>query len=197
MYLVTDRQATGGRPQLDCVEAALRGGVSAVQLREKNLPAAALVELAGALRELTARHGAALLINDRVDVAMAVDADGVHMPASSFAIGDARRLLGADKLVAVSTHDPAEVAEAAAQGADFAVFGPVYDTPSKRPYGEPLGLESLARAALAAIPVIAIGGITSDRVAEVRSAGAAGAAAIRALLSAPDPEAAARGLLPR
>jgi thiamine-phosphate pyrophosphorylase len=193
LYLVTDRHQTRGRPLVECVEAALRGGVRAVQLREKDLSARELMELGGRLRKLTVRHEAALLINDRIDVAMACDADGVHLAASSFDVCDARALLGPDRIVGVSTHAPEQVIAAEQAGADFVVFGPVFDTPSKRGYGPPLGLAALTHAASAvAIPVLAIGGITADRVHEVRAAGAAGVAVIRAILAAEDPEAAAR-----
>jgi thiamine-phosphate pyrophosphorylase len=197
VYLVTDRHQTRGRPLVDCVEAALRGGVRAVQLREKDLTTRELVELGGRLREVTARQEAALLINDRVDVVLACGADGVHLPASSFDVCDARTLVGAERLVGLSTHAPEQVVAAERAGADFVVFGPVFDTPSKRPYGPPLGLAALALAASAvAIPVFAIGGITAERVHDVRAAGAAGAAVIRAILAAEDPEAAARAFVP-
>ncbi len=196
LYLVTDRHQTNGRPLLDVVRAALEGGVDTVQLREKDLPGRALLELALRLRELTAAHFARLFVNDRVDVAIACDADGVHLPASSFRIADARHLLGGEKLIGVSTHDPDEVAAAAREGADFAVFGPVYETPSKRSYGPPQGLETLARAAAATpkLPLLAIGGIEAERVNSVLSHGAQGVAVIRAVLAAKNPAAAAREL---
>jgi thiamine-phosphate pyrophosphorylase len=137
-----------------------------------------------------------LLVNDRIDVALACDADGVHLPAGSFDVRDARALIGAERLVAVSTHSPEEVVAAERAGADFVVFGPVFDTPSKRPYGDPLGLDLLKHAAASArIPVFAIGGITVDCLYDVRAAGAAGAAVIRAILAADDPEHAARGFV--
>src|SRR5262249_11229792 len=147
------------------------------------------------LRALTRRYGAALLVNDRIDVALACQADGVHLPGNSFALRDARALLGAQRLIGVSTHSPAEVASAAAASADFAVFGPIYDTPSKRAYGAPLGLTALAAArAAASLPLLAIGGIDADRVDAVRRAGADGVAVIRAVLAAEDPEVAAAAL---
>jgi thiamine-phosphate pyrophosphorylase len=196
VYLVTDRQQTCGRPLVDCVEAAIRGGVRAVQLREKDLNARELLALARRLRDLTACEQGALVINDRVDIAIACDADGVHLPTNSFDVRDARTLLGPDRIVGVSTHAPEQVVAAERAGADFVVFGPVYDTPSKRVYGPALGIGALKRATLAvAIPVLAIGGITAERVPEVRAAGAAGVAVIRAILAAEDPEAEARAFL--
>jgi thiamine-phosphate diphosphorylase len=198
VYLVTDRQQTNGRPLLGVVEAALRGGIRAVQLRERDLPARELRALADQLRALTRRYDAALLINDRLDVALACGADGVHLPSASFAVADARALLGAGRLIGVSTHSVAEVAAAAAAGADFAVFGPIFDTPSKRSYGAPLGLAALGAACTAApLPLLAIGGIDADRIDAVRAAGADGIAVIRAVLAAADPQQAAARLVAR
>ena len=195
LYLVTDRTHTAGRPLLDVVDAALQGGVDAVQLREKDLPGAALFALACRLRELTRRYGARLLINDRIDIALAVGADGVHLPVDSFAPADARRLLGAGALVGASTHSVEQARNAAAGGADFIVFGPVFDTPSKRAFGAPLGLDALALVTRAVtVPVLAIGGVTADRVRSVRQCGAAGVAVVAAILAADDPRAAAAAL---
>jgi thiamine-phosphate pyrophosphorylase len=191
--LVTDRHQTRGRPLVQVVEAALQGGVDLVQLREKDLPTRELAALATALRSITRRHGARLLINDRIDVAIAVEADGVHLPASSFSVEDARQLLGPGRTIGVSTHSPAEAAAAARAGADFVVFGPVFETPSKQTYGPPAGLERLSAAVEASeIPVLAIGGVTADRIPDVVSCGAAGVAVVRAVLEAEDPADAAR-----
>jgi len=195
LYLVTDRTRTGGRPLPEVVEAAVRGGVDAVQLREKDLPAGALFELARELRRRCTRHGVRLLINDRIDVALAVGADGVHLPVDSFAAGDARALVGPGRLIGVSTHSLEQAQRASAAGADFVVFGPVFATPSKRPFGPPLGLEALAQAAGAvSVPVFAIGGVTAARADAVCRHGAHGIAAIAAVLEATDPTAAARAL---
>jgi thiamine-phosphate pyrophosphorylase len=195
LYLVTDRRQARGRPLADVVQAALDGGVDAVQLREKDLIGAELLRLAMALRELTARYGASLLINDRIDVALAAAADGVHLPRDGFPVAAARALLGAGRLIAVSTHRPTEVSAAAADGADFVVFGPVYATASKAAYGPPRGPDDLARAcAASAIPVLAIGGVTTERIAEVRAAGASGIAVVSAIIAADDPAGAAREL---
>ena len=194
LYFVTDRQHTAGRSLPDVVRAALDGGVRAVQLREKDLEGRALYHLAVQLRELTARYQARLLINDRVDVALAVEADGVHLGQTSFPVAIARRLLGPGKLIGVSTHNPEEIAAAA--GADFLVFGPVYATPSKAKYGEPQGLARLRQAvALSPSPLLAIGGIAIEQVADVLSTGAHGIAVISALSAAPDPVGAASVLL--
>jgi len=186
---VTDRHATAGRDLVAVVRAALDAGLPAVQLRDKDLPGRPLLALAEQLRAATARTGALLLVNDRIDVALAAGADGVHLGGGSVPVEAARVLLGAAALIGVSTHAPGE----APAGADFAFFGPVWETPSKSgAQGEAL----LARAvAAAAVPVLAIGGVTAERVAAVRAAGAAGVAVIRAILAAPDPGAATRALL--
>ena len=195
LYLVTDRHRTNGRPLLDVVDAALAGGVDAVQLREKDLSGAALLELARRLRDVTRRYGARLLINDRVDIALACEADGVHLPADSFAPADARRLLGKTRLIGVSTHSVEQARAAAAGGADFIVFGPVFETPSKRAYGKPVGLDALAQVAQAvAQPVLAIGGIRAERVASVLQRSTRGVAVVAAILEAGDPRAAAAAL---
>ena len=194
LYFVTDRKQTANRPLIDVVHAALDGGVRAVQLREKDLEGRELYALAEQLRALTSRYQAHLLVNDRLDVALAVEADGVHLGQNSFSVEDARRLLGAGKLIGVSTHSRQEIT--AARRADFMVFGPVYYTLSKAAYGEPQGLDRL-RAAVAhsTVPVFAIGGIKTERVAEVLETGAHGIAMISALSAAPDPTQAARELV--
>lgn len=196
LYLVTDRTRTRGRPLLDVVEAALAGGVDAVQLREKDLSTRQLYVLAVELRRLCNRHGARLLINDRVDVAIAVGADGVHLPITSFDAAAARKLLGPEGIIAASTHGVAEARAAQEDGADVIVCGPVFDTPSKRAYGPPLGVDRIAAVAREVdLPVLAIGGISAERVGELRCQGAAGVAVVSAILEAADPGAAAKQLV--
>jgi thiamine-phosphate diphosphorylase len=182
------------RERRTAVEAALAAGVDAVQLRDRRAGGRALLEAAAALRAATRAAGAALLVNDRVDVALAAGADGVHLPAAALPTAAARRLLGPEAWIGRSTHAPAEAEAAAAGGADYVVLGPIYATPSKAAFGEPLGPGALA-AAGARVPLVAIGGITPERVAEVRGAGAYGIAVVRAVLAAPDPGAAARALV--
>jgi thiamine-phosphate pyrophosphorylase len=159
-----------------------------VQLREKDLEVRDLLGLATSLRDVTRRRGARLLVNDRADVALAVGADGVQRTHLSLPVAALRRIGPPSFLIGASVHSESEAREAASEGADFIVFGPVYDTPSKRRYGQPQGLAALGRtAASAACPVIAIGGITPERVPEVRGAGAAGVAVISAILGAERP----------
>jgi len=192
---VTDRHrvAPGGLPA--AIEAALQGGVDAVQLREKDLSGRDLYELALVLRSITRQHGARLLINDRIDVAHAVQADGVHLPHDSFHPADARALLGSRALVGASTHARTEAVAAQAAGVDYIVFGPVFDTPSKRAYGPPLGVEALHDLATSIdTPILAIGGIDPSRARIVLAHGAAGIAVIGAILDDADPRTAASAL---
>ncbi|AJE04235.1 thiamine phosphate synthase [Geobacter pickeringii] len=196
LYLITDRHQTAGRPLLDVVGEALAGGVRGVQLREKDLPPRELLELAHALRELTGRFGARLLVNDRVDIALAAKADGVHLGEASIPADAARRLLGPERLIGVSCHSLAGARGAEERGADFITFGPVFFTPSKASYGPPAGVAALAETVRAVtLPVFALGGITRDNVAEVVGAGAAGIALISAIGTAESPREAARNLL--
>ena len=196
LYVVTDRQLTAGRPLRSVVEAALRGGARAFQLREKDLSPRELYPLALEMRQLTQMYGAHLLINDRVDLALAVDADGVQLTTTSLPATVARRLLGPGRLIGVSTHSIEEAQTAANDGADFVVFGPVFYTPSKAPYGEPVGLDAL-RAVRAAVtlPILAIGGVKKANLDQVLAAGADGIALISAIISADDPAAASQDLL--
>jgi len=200
LYLITDRQATGGRPLPEVVAAALRGipaggidpGDVAVQLREKDLEGGALAALARTLRSVTSDAGVALYVNDRIDVALAVGADGVHLGGGSL---DAVTAAGVAPglAIGVSVHAPAEVAALRAAAGDrvaFALLGPIYDTPSKRPYGAPLGVAAVTEAARAGIPIVAVGGIQPGNVRALRAAGGHGVAFIRAAMTAPDPAAA-------
>jgi thiamine-phosphate pyrophosphorylase len=185
LYLITDRAATNGRPLDQVVAAALAGagdraGEVAVQLREKDLEARELLELARSLRAVTAAAGAQLFINDRVDVALAANADGVHLGGRSLAPADVRTL--APRLrIGVSTHTRAEVERAAAAGADFVVFGPVFATPSKP--GFFVGLDRLVQVVALGVPVLALGGIDEKNAYQCILAGASGVACIRSVMS--------------
>ncbi|PLX72541.1 MAG: thiamine phosphate synthase [Desulfuromonas sp.] len=198
LYLISDRQQLApGRKLTEVLESALQGGVPAIQLREKDLPADQLYRLAIELRRLTSRYGARLLINERIDLALAVEADGVHLPGHSLPIPVARKLLGSQRLIGVSTHHLDEIDKACQQGADFVTFGPVFATPSKACYGPPQGLAALREACRSnLIPVFALGGIKSEHQAVIRSSGAAGIALISAILTADNPAAATRSFLP-
>jgi thiamine-phosphate pyrophosphorylase len=174
---------------------ALAGGARLVQLREKDLEGGALFALAEALAAECRRVGARLLVNDRIDVALAAGADGVVLPADSFPTDVARRLLGPTRFVARSTHSAAEVERALHEGCDFVLFGPVYETPSKAAFGPPQGIEALRAAARFAIPVYAVGGVTVGNASAALRAGAHGIAVIREAMAAEDSTAAVAGLL--
>jgi len=194
LCLVTDRSQTRGRDLVTVVGECLAAGLPAVQVREKDLPAAELAALCRRLRAPTRERGALLIVNDRVDVALATAADAVQRTSASLPLEDIRAIAGARLRVGASVHSLEDAVEA--KGADWVVFGPVYDTPSKRRYGAPQGLDALAKVAgRVRIPVVAIGGITPERVAEVRAAGASGVAAITAILDAPSPADAVRRFL--
>ncbi len=191
LYLITDRHQTAGRPLLEVVEAALSGGVRAVQLREKDLPVSELYELAWDLRALTSRYDARLLINDRIDLALAVEADGVHLGRNSLPVTAARRI-APDLIIGYSSHRVAEAAAALAKGADFVTFGPVFPTTSKAAYGDPPGLLELSRLCSAVGgPVFALGGVKLENLNQVVASGCYRVAVISAILSAADPAAAA------
>src|SRR5262245_52127821 len=174
---------------------ALAGGVRFVQLREKDLEGGALFALAEALVAECRRVGARLLVNDRIDVALAAGADGVVLPADSFPTDVARRLLGPTRLVGRSTHSAAEVERALHEGSEFVLFGPVYETPSKAAFGPPQGIEALRAAARFPIPVYAVGGVTGENAHAVLQAGAHGVAVIREVMAAEDPAGAVARLI--
>lgn len=196
LYLITDRRQASGGDLIAAVHSALRGGVRAVQLREKDLSARDLLALARELRRLTREFGAKLLINDRIDVALAVEADGVHLGGTALPPTEARALLGPERLIGVSTHHPADIDQAAQTGADFVTFGPIYPTPSKAAYGAPVGLTALRAACSGSpLPIFALGGVTAERVSAILAAGCSRASCIGAILASKSPETAARDFL--
>jgi thiamine-phosphate pyrophosphorylase len=196
LCLVTDRAQTRGRDLVTVVRECLAAGLPAVQVREKDLGAGDLAALCRQIRGATREHGAQLVVNDRVDVALAVGADAVQRTHASLAVQDMRAVAGRRLRIGVSVHSLEDAVDAELKGADWVTYGPVYDTPSKRPYGAPQGLDRLATVARGLrIPVVAIGGITPERVKEVRAAGARGVAAISAILAAESPAEATRRFL--
>ena len=197
LYLVTDRTQTRGRDLLWVLEQALEGGVNAVQLREKDLGGRELFALAEKARALCQRYRAALLINDRVDVALAVDAEGVQLGKPSLPIETARILLGPGKLIGASIHSVQELGEAEKAGADFVLFGPVYFTPSKASFGAPQGLPALKNVVeTATLPVYAIGGIADENTVAVSHLGVRGIALIAGIIGADSPKETARAIVP-
>ena len=208
LYLITDRKAVKSVSLLDACEAALQvaadlapPGSVALQLREKDLDAREVYVLACRLREITTRVGAPLFINERVDIAIASGADGVHLPGASIGAGAARKLLGDDRFVGVSAHSAPDLVAASREGqADFAVFGPVYQPLSKGSYGAEQGSAALFQACeVGSVPVFALGGITPARAAELyakpESVNLAGVAAIGSIIGADSPRQAMRAML--
>ena len=196
LYLVGNRHQTLGRPLTQVLREAGEAGVSAVQFREKDLSLRAQFDLALEIRALTKQFGMKLIINGRVDLCMALDADGVQLPANGFPLVSARKMLGKDRLIGLSCHSEADVQKASHEGADFAVLGPVYDTPSKRKYGAALGLEAFRKIReLTSLPLFAIGGIDQDCLKAVFEADADGVALISAIISAKNVGDACRGFL--
>ena len=196
LTLVTDRTQTRGRDLAAVVGECLAAGLPAVQVREKDLGAADLAFLCRRLLGPARDAGAMLVVNDRVDVALAVGADAVQRTSISLPVDDIRAVAGRRLRIGVSVHSLEDAVDAELKGADWVTYGPVYDTPSKRRYGAPQGLQRLATVARGLrIPVIAIGGITPERVKEVRAAGARGVAVISAILAADSPANATRRFL--
>ena len=196
LYVIITTELGRGRPALELARQALAGGATAIQLREKNLPARDLVELGREMRQLTRAAGAAFIINDRLDIALAVAADGLHIGQDDLPARVARQLLGPDRILGVSAGTIAEARQAEADGADYLGVGSIFATGSKGDAGEPIGPDGLkAIRAAVGIPVVGIGGINSRNAAAVIAAGADGVAVISAVIGAPDVAAAARELL--
>jgi thiamine-phosphate pyrophosphorylase len=196
LLVVTDRHQTKGRPLVSLLQRVLSAAPPAIQLRERDLSARELVTLAREVQALTASRRSQLLINDRIDVALALEGVGVHLRSNSLPVSVARELLGPQRLLGISVHTVDEGLLAQSQGADYIVLGPIYETPSKQVFGPPLGIHTLEKACrLIRIPIIGIGGVTAARAREMRCAGAFGAAVITAILGADDIESATRELL--
>ena len=195
LYLVTDRPLCLGRDLEWIVSEAVKGGVTMVQLREKQADTREFVSLGLKLKELLTPLGVPLLINDRIDVALAVDADGVHIGQSDMPYDIARRLLGPDKIIGLSVEIMDEVLQANDLDVDYVAVSPVYGTPTKTDTAAPFGLDGLRRAVeLSRHRVVAIGGMNERTAPEVFAAGADGIAVVSAICSAPDPCEAARKL---
>ncbi len=186
VYLITDCKRFPEDCLLDSLEAALAGGVRDLQLREKDLPLKDLHSLAVVLRQMTKRYNARLYINDRVDIALMVDADGVHLPDAGLPANEVKACYP-HLLVGVSTHSIEGAKQAQKDGADFITFGPVYETPSKKAFGPPQGLDRLQEVCREIeLPVLALGGINKDRVPAVLDRGASGVALISGIWDSSD-----------
>jgi thiamine-phosphate pyrophosphorylase len=195
LYLVTDRELAGTRPLADIVGAAVAGGVTVVQLRDKTASTREMIELARTLVAITRPAGVPLIVNDRLDVALAVEADGVHVGQDDMPAPIARRLIGPDKILGVTAATPQEARQAVMDGADYLGCNAVFWTPTKTDTGQPVeveGFRSLVQAV--PVPVVAIGGIKLNNAGDLIRAGAAGVAVVSAIVAAGDPHSAARAL---
>lgn len=196
VVVITDRRLAGPGGVAAVTEAALRAGAPAVQLREKHLPPRDVLPLARRLRDLTRTAGALLFINDRIDLALAVGADGVHLGPDDLPLQAARRLAPPGFLIGYSADDPATAGEAVARGADYIGCGTVYATRTKTDAGAAIGVSRLAQVARSVdAPVVGIGGITPERAGEVFAAGAAGCAVVGAVMADPHPDRIVRAFL--
>ncbi len=194
LYLITDRRLTSDIKWT--IEETLKAGVRAVQIREKDMTAKELIILSRDLQEITRRYRAKLFINDRADIALALNLDGVHLGSGGLPPDVVERISGGRLLIGASTHSLDEAVEAESRGADFITFGPVYETPSKLRYGKPVGIKALKEVTKRIrIPVFAIGGINKKNVSEVMDAGAYGVALISAIMASEKPGFAARELI--
>jgi thiamine-phosphate pyrophosphorylase len=195
-YLITDRTQTKGRDLLWLLEQALDAGVKAIQLREKDLGDRDLFLLAEKVSNLCQSYRSALFVNERIDIALAVNAAGVQLGHASVPVALARQLLGAQKMIGLSTHSLGEALAAQQQGADFVLFGPVYFTPSKATYGAPQGLNKLKEVVeKISLPVYAIGGIKPENISDLRRMGVSRVALISAIMSSDAPKNATNDLL--
>lgn len=186
IYLVTDEACLHGRPLLECVEEALAAGVTLVQYRAKAADGGVLYAEACRLKELCDKYNVPLIINDRLDITLAVGAAGVHLGQDDLPCAVARRLLGEDFIIGVSAHNPAEAVQAVSDGADYLGCGAVFGTATKHDVAK-LGLENLRAIRKAvAVPMVGIGGITADNYAEVLATGADGAAIVSGILAQDD-----------
>jgi thiamine-phosphate pyrophosphorylase len=195
LYLVTDRGLCLGRPLVDVVAQAVQGGVACVQIREKDLSTREFVAEAETIQALLGPRKVPLIINDRVDVALAVGAAGVHLGQSDLPCETARRLLGPKAIIGLSVETWEDVERAAHQPVDYLGVSPIFATPTKTDTKEPWGVQGLARIrAFTRLPLVAIGGLNRENAAQVIAAGADGIAVVSAVCSAPDPAKAASEL---
>lgn len=192
IYLVTDENCLHGRQLLSCVDAALRGGVTLVQYRSKNADGGKMYSESLALKEMCDKYKVPLIINDRLDIAMAVGAAGVHVGQEDIPCAVARRILGADYIIGVSAHNEAEARQAMGDGADYLGCGAVFGSVTKHNVSN-MGLANLAAIRKSVpLPMVGIGGVNADNYKSVLQAGAEGAAIVSAILGAADIEAAVR-----
>lgn len=193
IYLVTDRQLAGSRDLTEIVRGAIRGGCTIVQLREKNTSTREFLQQAQALKQALQGTGVPLIINDRIDIALAVDADGVHIGQSDMPYHEARRLLGKDKIIGLSVENMTDVDAANTLDVDYIGISPIFSTPTKNDTAQPFGLEGAREAVRRSVhPCVAIGGIHLKNIREVMATGVNGVAVVSEIMCATDPEEAVR-----
>lgn len=197
LHLVTNRAACGERPLLEVVERALDGGITVVQLREKELSTQGIVRIGMELHKLTQKYNVPLIVNDNIHAALAIDAEGVHVGQKDTPADEARKLIGTHKILGVSVTTVTQALRAQEQGADYLGIGPIYATRSKPDAGLPIGLEPLSfirNHPAITLPLVAIGGITKHNAPDVIRAGAHGIAVVSAILAQPNVRMAAANL---
>ncbi|HDS01776.1 MAG TPA: thiamine phosphate synthase [candidate division Zixibacteria bacterium] len=193
LYLVTDRRLSKGRTNIEIIEAAIRGGVTAVQLREKHATTREFLHEALKVRDYCREKNVLFIVNDRLDIAQSVDADGVHLGQDDLPIEYARRFLGPDKIIGASAFNESEAVEAEKAGADYLGISPIFTTPTKPELETGIGIGGLRKIRKSVeIPMVGIGGLGSTNAYDVITAGADGIALVSAIVSAADPERAAR-----
>jgi thiamine-phosphate pyrophosphorylase len=187
LYVITGEQFHPGRSMLEVMEAAIIGGADIIQLRDKSSSKRAVLEKARGLRELTRRYGVTFIVNDHVDIALAVDADGIHLGQDDLPVADARKIVGPDKWIGISTHAIEEAREAEREGADYIGVGPVFETKSKVDVVAPVSTGYVRQvAAEIRIPFVAIGGIKLHNIDQVLGAGATRICAISEIVGSDD-----------
>jgi thiamine-phosphate pyrophosphorylase len=195
LYLVTDRGLSRGRSNIEIITAAVRGGATVVQLREKDCSTREFIEQSLTIKEFLKDHSVPLIINDRVDVAQAIKADGVHLGQTDMPLGLAKKILGESMIIGISAESVQDAIEAEKGGADYLGVSPIYATPTKSDTAPALGLEGLKEIRKAVrLPLVGIGGLNTKTAAEVIRNGADGVAVVSAIVAADDPETAAGDL---
>lgn len=195
LYLITDRSFLNGRSLKECVEDAIKGGVTLIQIREKDASTREFYEVAKEVKEVTSKYNIPLIINDRIDIAIAIDAEGVHLGQSDMPLKLARKILGKDKIIGISANNLEEALEAQKDGADYVGLGPIFYTGTKKDIDEPIGVQGLREITENIdIPSVAIGGINKENAKLVLESGVQGISLISAILESEDVEKASREL---
>ncbi len=187
LYIITDQRISHGKSHLEVAEAALAGGATVVQFRDKEIKDSEAVVACREIYKLTKKKGVSFIVNDRVEVAKAVDADGVHLGQEDMSFSSARKILGKEKIIGISVETVEQALKAVEGGADYLGVGPIYPTATKLDAGKVLGIARLKEIRESVnIPIVAIGGINENNLEEVLKAGVDGVAVISAVVSAPD-----------